>query len=354
MRCALLLGLLLTVACQITVGASTAPPAAPRLFGAAQLAVIVNDSDPLSVRIGQYYQRARGIPAQNMVHVNFPAGNPGLSPREFNAVKAQVDKQTPAQVQAYALTWAAPYRVGCMSITTAFAAGYDKGFCAKGCKPTRASPYYDSDSRTPYTSFGWRPAMALAGDDFDQVRALIERGVAADGTYPAGTGYLLSTSDKARNVRALVYPAVVRYFGSRVRLEEIQANSLTHRQDVLFYFTGLKQVPDIDMNRYLPGAIADHLTSSGGRLTDSRQMSSLAWLRAGATGSYGTVVEPCAFPQKFPNPGVVLQHYLNGETLIESYWKSVAWPGQGIFIGEPLARPFAFIPIPSWATHGSP
>ena len=26
--------------------------------------------------------------------------------------------------------------------------------------------------------------------------------------------------------------------------------------------------------------------------------------------------------------------------LVESYWKSVAWPGQGVFIGEPLATPF--------------
>jgi hypothetical protein len=26
--------------------------------------------------------------------------------------------------------------------------------------------------------------------------------------------------------------------------------------------------------------------------------------------------------------------------LIEAYWKSVRMPGQGIFIGEPLARPF--------------
>ena len=32
---------------------------------------------------------------------------------------------------------------------------------------------------------------------------------------------------------------------------------------------------------------------------------------------------------------------LHGETLIESYWKSVAWPQQGLFIGEPLAAPFA-------------
>ena len=30
-------------------------------------------------------------------------------------------------------------------------------------------------------------------------------------------------------------------------------------------------------------------------------MSSLKWLEAGATASYGTVVEPCSFPQKFPS-----------------------------------------------------
>jgi len=34
-------------------------------------------------------------------------------------------------------------------------------------------------------------------------------------------------------------------------------------------------------------------------------------------------------------------HYAKGESLIESYWKSVAWPGEGVFIGEPLAKPFA-------------
>jgi hypothetical protein len=26
--------------------------------------------------------------------------------------------------------------------------------------------------------------------------------------------------------------------------------------------------------------------------------------------------------------------------LIEAYWKSVQWPGQGIFVGEPLANPY--------------
>lgn len=76
-------------------------------------------------------------------------------------------------------------------------------------------------------------------------------------------------------------------------------------------------------------------------LTDSLQMSSLRWLEAGATASYSTVVEPCSFPQKLPSPTVAMFHYTSGASAIEAYWKSVAWPGQGVFIGEPLAKPFA-------------
>jgi hypothetical protein len=35
-----------------------------------------------------------------------------------------------------------------------------------------------------------------------------------------------------------------------------------------------------------------------------------------------------------------MRHYLDGETAVESYWKSVLMPAQGLFIGEPLAAPF--------------
>jgi hypothetical protein len=86
--------------------------------------------------------------------------------------------------------------------------------------------------------------------------------------------------------------------------------------------------------------VADHLTSFGGQLTGSRQMSALRWLEAGATGSYGTVVEPCNLTAKFPDPGLLLAYYRRGDTLIEAYWRSVAMPDQGLFIGEPLARPW--------------
>jgi hypothetical protein len=36
----------------------------------------------------------------------------------------------------------------------------------------------------------------------------------------------------------------------------------------------------------------------------------------------------------------LIDQYYRGATLIEAYWKSVQWPGQGLFVGEPLAQPF--------------
>jgi uncharacterized protein (TIGR03790 family) len=108
----------------------------------------------------------------------------------------------------------------------------------------------------------------------------------------------------------------------------------------VFYFLGAATVPNVEHTQFLPGAVADHLTSFGGMLTDSPQMSSLRWLEAGATGSYGAVVEPCNFIEKFPNVAILVAHDLAGETLIEAYWHSVQMPDEGIFIGEPLAAPF--------------
>lgn len=306
------------------------------------LAVIVNDGDALSRQIGEYYQRARGIPDENIIHVQFAPGYNTLPVAKFLLLKQSVDQQTPKHVQAFALTWMRPYRVGCMSITTAFAAGYDNAFCAIACKPTRSSPYFDSKSRRPYRDYKWRPAMSLAAETFADAKALIDRGIASDYSLPHGTAYLLNTTDRARSARAVLYPAIDNYYAGLWPVKILQQNFIAGRRDVMFYFTGMAHVDKVFSNRFLPGAVADHLTSAGGILSGSKQMSIMEWLKAGATGSYGAVVEPCNYVQKFPNPGVMMHYYLRGQSLIEAYWKSVAWPGQGIFIGEPLAKPFAY------------
>jgi uncharacterized protein (TIGR03790 family) len=304
------------------------------------LALVINASDPASVEIGEYYAARRHLLFSNVIRVRFAPGASTLTRDEFNAVKESVDEQTPSHVQAFALAWTTPYRVECMSITSAFAFGFHEDFCAEGCAPTRSSPYYDSSARLPFARHNLRPAMMLAAASLADAKALIDRGVRSDGSAPAGTAYLLSTSDSQRNVRARYYQLAESQLLGRVTVRRLMQDELFDVQDVLFYFTGVERVSGLETISFLPGAIADHLTSSGGQLIGSPQMSALRWLEAGATGSYGTVVEPCNMPQKFPHPAVVARHYLAGETLIEAYWKGVAMPGQGVFIGEPLAAPF--------------
>ncbi len=308
---------------------------------ASEVAVVINDDDPLSRRTGEYYRDVRKIPAGNVIRVRFAPGRSALPVEEFAAIKAQIDRATAAHVQAYAVAWTQPYRVGCMSLTSALAFGFDPAFCSTACGATRASPYFDSASRYPASEHGMRPAMMVAGIDFEQVKRLVDRGQSAERSFPAGKVWLMSTSDKARNSRAAQFMQTVESLAGVFPIEFHQGDALADRGDVLAYFTGLAQVPELASLHFVPGALADHLTSFGGQLVDSSQMSSLRWLEAGAAASFGTVVEPCNHPQKFPVPAIALFHYAAGASAIEAYWKSVAWPGEGVFVGDPLARPFA-------------
>jgi len=305
------------------------------------IAVLINEDDPLSQQIGNYYQQARHIPESNMIRLRFSSERSVMTPQEFQQLKATIDRLTPDHVQAYAIAWTSPYRVGCMSLTSALALGFDEKYCSTECAPTAPSPYFNAPSQYPATDYKLRPTMMLAGTSFEQVKALIDRGIASDHSFPKGQAYLLSTSDKARNNRAMSYAQTAKDLAGVFPLQILETNFISDQKDILFYFTGIIRAPMLETLGFLPGALADHLTSFGGMLTDSPQMSSLRWLEAGATASYGTVVEPCSYPQKFPSPAVAMFHYASGATAIEAYWKSVAWPGQGVFIGEPLAKPFA-------------
>jgi uncharacterized protein (TIGR03790 family) len=193
-----------------------------------QLAVIVNTLDPLSVEIGDYYAELRNISFQNIIKVEFPPGKTNLTREEFQAIKAQIDKHTLPHVQAYALTWAVPYRVECMSITTAIAFGFDPAFCADGCLPTKPSRYFNSRITLPFTQLGIRPTMAIAATSFEHAKALIDRGVESDGSFPVGTAYLLSTSDKDRNVRSPGYPLVENLIKGRLYGRTMKQDSVKY------------------------------------------------------------------------------------------------------------------------------
>jgi uncharacterized protein (TIGR03790 family) len=350
----------------------------PKLgIDASELAVIVNELDAQSVEVAQYYQMKRSIPNENMIRIQLPTSTTDdIGAVAFNITRSQILAATRPNIKAYAITWLKPWRVaGRMSITSAIAFGFNEswGGWTGSCSSKKESPFYSADPPIDfwrdreyditYNSFylvnkgkmldyfgvgNSRPTIAITGVNKQEAFNLIDRGVASDGTMPNGTAYLMQTTDSKRSVRSNMFAYIDRRWNDSdvgfnftyIPLSESKDGVLRNRNDTFLYLTGFSSVPDIKKNRYLPGAVADHLTSYGGQLTSGGQMSILRWLEAGATGSSGAVVEPCNFPDKFLEAQRLLVYYMMGRSLIESMWAAVNMPGEVIFVGEPLASPF--------------
>jgi uncharacterized protein (TIGR03790 family) len=309
-------------------------------LAASRLGVIYSLDDPSSRQVASYYAIQRRIPSENLIGIHIP-NTDVITPETFAPLRKQVLDRLPVPVQSLALIWSAPYAVGCMSVTTAFAAGYRPAFCIPGCSRTALNPLFNAEGWLPADTVGWWPAMLLPSADVGLAHALIERGIAAEASSPPGTLYLVRTQDRARSVRAATYPEAELLLAHRLSVVDLSTPIARDVSGAIGYFTGASQVEELPRIHFRPGAIADHLTSYGGVLPGRGQMSAISWIRQGATGSFGSVSEPCALVGKFPDVRVLFSHYLRGETLLEAYWKSVAMPGQGLFIGEPLSRPFA-------------
>jgi uncharacterized protein (TIGR03790 family) len=320
-----------------------------------EIAVLINDNDSQSVAVAKYYQQKRGLPDQNMIHLKlYPRSTvtDGVNLGGFAAMKAKVDASISPNIQALVLSWTQPFRISATnySITSAFTFGIDHNYInANSCGSMPANPLYDSTSIKPYKDLKIRPTMMLAGTSLANVEAMIDKAVLADRTLPTGDGWFVRTPDTARsNPRYGDFRTTVQAWNRPAALTMNYYDyytdggswDLANTRNILFYETGIGSVHNLASNTYVPGAVADHLTSAGGDLINSGQMSILRWLEAGAAASYGTVTEPCAYAEKFPQASVLVKHYFLGNSVLEAYLKSVRWPTQGVFVGDPLARPF--------------
>jgi hypothetical protein len=185
------------------------------------------------------------------------------------------------------------------------------------------------------------------GNTLEEIIAMIDRSVAVDGTFPAGTFYYMETTDELRSgPRDDYYPTAVADItalgGSAEHLFDVLPIG---RHDCLGIMTGWAS-PDIEGAdlTILPGAICDHLTSYAATFDTSSQTKLSSWIRKGASGSWGAVQEPCNYPGKFPHARVYVWYY-QGLSLGEALFRSVGYlPFQGLLYGDPLTRPFAALP----------
>lgn len=324
--------------------------------------IVVNQTSTNSVQLGNFYRTQRNIPPQNFLRIHWAGGNiewtltdftNTLATPIFNYLSAQ---KLTNQIDYVVLSMDIPYRVsngtnGYNSTTSALFYGFqnDPNQAAQCEIPAGSTNLYAGSEgifratppRSGSSNF-FLVTMLTAGD-LASAEMPIQQGVSSDSTFPAQTVWLGKSSDPARNVRFSEFDNAVfntrlraNYSVARANLDQPQFAGL-----ILGYQNGISDYFPSPVPLFVPGAMADNLTSFGGQIFEnSGQTPLLEFLSAGATGSYGTVVEPCNFTDKFPDP----QNYFyqsRGFSLAESYYQSLVAPYEGLLVGEPLAAPFA-------------
>jgi uncharacterized protein (TIGR03790 family) len=336
--------------------------------------VVVNQNSTNSVQLGNYYCEKRGVPPQNLLRItNWSGGNVQWTTSDFtnsllNPFLSMLSSRgLTNQIDYVVLSMDFPYRVyqnstpsGDNSTTAALFYGFVPDDFGNSCSLPVASSNAYSFSEGIFrqtlpvagSSNSWLVTM-LTSSNLVQAKMIIDRGVASDSTFPTQTVWLAKTTDLARNVRYREFDNTI--FDARVTGDfsimrtnlDANSNSPYGLTNLLGYQTGLAGFIVLS-NAFVPGSMADSLTSFAGYILDpTSQTTLLAFMNAGTSGSYGTVIEPCNYLQKFPSP----QDYFyqeRGFSLAECYYMSLANPYQGLIVSEPLAAPFALPPAGTW------
>jgi uncharacterized protein (TIGR03790 family) len=328
--------------------------------------VVVNQNSTNSIQLGNYYLEQRSVPPQNLLRLAWPGGRVSWTKTEYttyllNPLLAMLSaRQLTNQIDYVLLSMDIPYRITDTNGANATTSGLFYGFKPDGpggsCSLPAASlnAYAGSEGifrATPPTSPNSNSFLVtmITASNLPLARMIIDQGRLGDGTFPSQPAYLAKSDDRLRNIRYLLFDDAI--FNTRLRGDYNLVKTNTNAVNLgyeLGYQNGLglySAPPGV----FAPGAMADTLTSFSGILFEPNdQTPMLVFLAAGAAGSFGPVIEPCAYFQKFASPQIFF-YQSRGFTLAECYYMGVTNPYQGLLVGEPLSAPFASPPSGGWA-----
>ena len=184
------------------------------------------------------------------------------------------------------------------------------------------------------------------GNSIDEAIGCLRTAKKADGTRPKGTIYFCETDDIRSKTRTPRFaPAIHDLRRAGVHGEIVSTTLPTGKSDVAGLMAGIATFSwPASQSTILPGAVCEHLTSFGGALAEGNGQTPLTeFIRYGAAGASGAVVEPFSHYQKFPLADMQV-HYARGATLAEAFYLSVFGPYQLLIVGDPLCMPWAQIP----------
>ncbi len=337
-----------------------------------EVALIVNDADPASRAIADYYSARRRIPAAHICHIHAASDEEigrDVYEREVEAPIASwlkrgnlVDK-----ILVLVTTTGVPLKVTGSHSMTGTAASVDSELALlygqlRGRKrpPLEGgvnNPFYQSSERFRHPNFPMYLVTRLTGYTVQDVRAMIDRSLQARNR---GVVVLDGKSGDMDDGELWLRGAMNRLPRGRTVFDDT-ARVIENVGEVIGYAGWGSNDPNRKNRtaglRWLPGGIATEYVSSdartfheppagwritsfkdrGGFFAGSPQSLSGDLLREGATGASGHVYEPyLAFT---PHPDLLFPAYLDGWTLAESYWRSIpllSW--MNVVVGDPLCR----------------
>jgi len=346
--------------------------------------VVVNQSSSNSVELGNYYCEKRGVPPQNVLRVDWTGSRVDWTRSQFEATLRSplnamlAARQLTNQIDFVLLSMDIPYRVtestgstatsGVNASTAALFYGFKPDGCSNNCPlnipscnlPAASSNSYAASEGifrlTPpisATSNSWL-VMMLTSSNLAQAKAVVDRGVASDHSFPTQMVALAKSQDRLRNRRFYLFDDALLnvYVHGGMNMVRTNTSSPVGMGALLGFQTGGSFFSP-GLNFFVPGALADDLTSFSGYIFEnSGHTDALDFLNAGATASYGTVYEPCAYFEKFASSQLYF-YQLRGFGAAEAYYLSVTNPYQGLLLGEPLSSPFSSPATGDWVTPPS-
>ncbi|MGL4511778.1 MAG: TIGR03790 family protein [Lacipirellulaceae bacterium] len=372
--------------------------------GPENVLLVVNANSPASMEVANHYARLRDLPPSNVVHLDYKGPREIASGEVFREqilqplLKVVADRQLGLQIDVVAYSVDFPWQIDLRgdfaadvkfapqlkpvaSITGAtyyyqlvlaklpiLVAPDANWFAAPAaenlsqCTSLRETPTRGFRARYPWAANGEKEAEVEKGRRYllstmlgvttgrgnttAEVIECLRRAALADGQPPTGTFYFSRNGDVRSATRHACYEGAaqgLRALGSKAVVAE--GHAPLGAKDVAGMTLGIADIPLAEGGLVIqPGAICEHLTSSGGDLRVGALQTPLTDLiRAGAAGASGTVDEPYAIQAKFPLPSLQV-HYRRGASLAEAFYQSITAPYQLLIVGDPLCQPWATRP----------
>ncbi len=336
--------------------------------------LVVNRADKLSRHIGDYYISKRGVPLANVCKLDILEEDEEISWDTYvedverpiarclakDGLRDQVlyivtTMGVPLKVKGEGQELSAEYCAVDSELALLYSKMQGKHFARAG---PIANPFFRrKDEPFTHANFPIYLVTRLAGYDFDDVKGIIDRSLAArnQGKFVFD---LKSSDDSPGNnwlrTAALALPK------ERVVLDE-SAKVLTGEKDVIGYAAWGSNDPNRHQRtlgfQWLPGAVVVEYVSTDGRtfqrppanwtigswreaggwFDGSPQTMTADYIHEGATGCSGHVYEP--YLEFNPRPDILFPAYYHGRNLAESYYLAIpALSWQNIVIGDPLCK----------------